>query len=72
LDLLKQQIDANWQEIQDEQKLERARVMKYAITHLMNMKKNYEDELLAAQEELRKIQNPDKEIQKDYDREKEE
>ena len=70
LDLLRQQIDGGWQEIQDPLKLERARVMKYAITHLMNTKKNYEDELVASQEELKKIQNPDKEIQKDYDNEK--
>ena len=43
--------------------------MKYAITHLMNTKKNYEDELKAAQDELKKLNNPDKETQKDYDSE---
>jgi hypothetical protein len=67
LDLLRKQIDGGWQEIQDPQKLERARVMKYAITHLMNTKQNYEDELKAAQAELKKMQEPEKETQKDYD-----
>ena len=70
LDALRKQIDNSWQEIQDPQKLERARVMKYAITHLMNTKKNYEEELIAAQEELRKIQNTQTDIVKDYDNEK--
>lgn len=67
LELLKQQIDNNWQEIDDEKKLERARVMKYAITHLMQMKKNYSDELIAVSEQLKKIQNPQEETSKDYD-----
>jgi hypothetical protein len=67
LALLKSQIDASWQSIDDDKKLERARVMKFAVQHLMDIKKGYEDELKSAQEELKKFQNPDLETIKDYD-----
>ena len=67
--LLVQQIDDSWQEIDDEKKLEKARVYKHAIKHLMNTKKNYEEELEAAKEALNKMQSPETEIVKDYDSE---
>ena len=69
LDTLLKQIDFNWQDITDEKVLQRARTMKVAVTHLMNTKLNYENELKAAQEELVKIQNPETIIQKDADNE---
>ena len=69
LDTLLKQIDFNWQDITDEKILQRARTMKVAVTHLMNTKLNYENELKAAQEELVKIQNPESIIQKDADNE---
>lgn len=69
LDILKKQIDDSWQGIDDDKKLERARVMKFAVQHLMDIKNGYANELKAAQEELKKIQNPDKETLKDYDTE---
>lgn len=69
LALLKKQIDDGWQAIDDDKKLERARVMKFAVQHLMDIKKGYEDELKSAQEELKKINNPEEETQKDYDTE---
>jgi seryl-tRNA synthetase len=68
LEILKKQIDDSWQAIDDDKKLERARVMKFAVQHLIDIKTGYETELKAAKEELTKIQNPDKEIQKDYDK----
>lgn len=69
LALLKKQIDDSWQGIDDDKKLERARVMKFAVQHLMDIKKGYEDELKSAQEELKKLQNPGEETIKDYDSE---
>lgn len=69
LALLRKQIDDGWQAIDDPQKLERARVMKFAVQHLMDIQSGYKSELNAAKEELRKIQSPDEETQKDYDTE---
>ena len=64
---LKNRIDSSWQEIDDDKRLERARVMKFAVQHLIDIKKSYHDELLAAQEALQKLQNKETEVAKDYD-----
>lgn len=67
LDNTLKDIDCRWQNITDETILQKARTMKVAVMHLMDTKKNYEDELKAAQDELKKIQNPAEIVQKDYD-----
>jgi hypothetical protein len=62
-------LDDNWQDIVDEERLQKAREMKYATLHILGLKRKYIDELTDLQEELRKLQNVDTEIERDYDNE---
>jgi len=57
------QIDSLWQDVTDADKLYQMRVIKTAYKHLINLPKQYKDELAQLKEELTK-QN---EIQKDYE-----
>ena len=60
-------LDDNWQEIVDEKKLASARVLKFAVVHILNLKEKYSEELKSLQEELSKHENKDSVILKDYD-----
>jgi hypothetical protein len=60
-------LDDNWQEIVEPDKLQKARELKFATMHILNLKSKYKEELVNIQEELRKAGNIDKEIPKDYD-----
>lgn len=62
-----QQLDDNWQAIWDEKKLMAARVLKFACKHLVDLKYKYTEELKDIKKTLFILQNPDKEIRKDYD-----
>jgi len=63
----KELIDNNWHLVNDEKKLTEFRVTKFAVVQLLNTIENYKNDLKAAEVELRKLDNPDKEIVKDYD-----
>ena len=65
----KQAVDEHWHEISDPVKLQEWRVQKFAYQYLLNLKQQYEDDLKTAKIELEKIQNPKREINKDYDNE---
>ena len=56
-------IDGLWQDVQDEDKLKQMRVLKLAYKHILNVPKQYKDELEQLKEELSKSN----EIQKDYE-----
>jgi hypothetical protein len=62
-------LDDSWQEIIDEKKMETARVIKMAIMHVANLPLQYANELEQLKRELQTLDNPDKEIQRDYDAE---
>ena len=64
----KQQIDDNWQELTGE-KLERARVLKFATNHILTLKDSYAEELKQRKSELKTYQRPEEAIIKDYDTE---
>jgi len=64
----KQSLDDNWQELTGE-KLDKARVLKFATNHILTLKHSYAEELKARKEEVKAYQNPDKVIVKDYDTE---
>lgn len=66
IQLQKQQIDDNWQDMTEE-KLEKARILKFAAKHILNLKDSYLEELKQRQEELKVYQNPQENIIKDYD-----
>ncbi len=57
------QIDSVWQEIDDEAKLNKARVIKTAYNHIIDLPKKYKDNLLALEQSLEK----ENEIEKDYE-----
>lgn len=63
----RQMLDDNWQEIVEVDKLQKARELKMATLHILNLKTKYEDELRARQKELKDIQSTDTNIIKDYD-----
>ena len=65
----KQAVDEHWHEISDPVKLQEWRVQKFAYQYLLTLKQQYEDDLKTAKIELEKIQNPKREINKDYDNE---
>lgn len=64
----KQSLDDNWQELTGE-KLEKARVLKFATNHILTLKHSYAEELKARKEEVKAYQNPEKITIKDYDTE---
>ena len=65
----KERIDNNWQGIYDSQKLQLARVLKMATSHILTLKEKYGTDLEAAQDRLDIIRNPKETIDKDYDTE---
>ena len=60
-------IDDNWHREGDEKKVKEFRITKFAIMHLLEIRDKYEQDLKTAEEELRKYQNKENEITKDYD-----
>jgi hypothetical protein len=63
----RQLIDDNWHMLIDDKKLAEARVTKFAVMHLLNLKKSYEEDLKNATEQLQRLDSPKEEILKDYD-----
>ena len=68
LDKQKQQIDDNWQDLSGE-KLEKARIIKFATNHILSLKDMYSEELKQRKGELKLYQNTEESIIKDYDNE---
>jgi hypothetical protein len=62
-------LDNNWQFIDDEKKMKEARITKLAVMSVINAVDNYRLDLKRAEEELVKIDNPEKLVNKDYDTE---
>lgn len=60
-------IDEHWQDISDKKVLYNMRVKKNAVNLILNLKKNYEQDLERAQSELEKRKNTDKAVLKDWD-----
>lgn len=69
LDAQKKMIDDNWHQTNDEKKIAEFRITKFAIMHLINIKKKYEDDLNDAQTKLFQLRNQVTNIMKDYDSE---
>ncbi len=67
LEAQRKMLDDNWQEITDPLKLQKARELKFAVLHILNLKQKYTDELKDKKRELKQFQSLDKEIPKDYD-----
>ena len=62
-------IDDNWHMIMDDKKLHELRITKFAVIQLVTTVDKYKLDLKTAQTELKKLDNPEKEIAKDYDTE---
>ena len=60
-------IDDNWQDITDTQKLDKARHLKYAYMHLINIHEKYKQDLEASSKQLEILRNPQENIIRDYD-----
>lgn len=60
-------IDDGWHLFTDINKLNELRITKFAAVSIINVLDNYKHDLVRAQEELVKLQNPDKIVNKDYD-----
>jgi hypothetical protein len=60
-------LDDSWHGIQDEKKLREAQMTKVATVSLINALDNYKFDLAKAQEEIVKLENPDKLVTKDWD-----
>jgi hypothetical protein len=67
LQLQRQMLDDNWQEIHEAEKLQKARELKFATLHILKLKESYKEELEAKKKELNTLQNQDTIITKDYD-----
>jgi phenylalanyl-tRNA synthetase alpha subunit len=67
LELQRKILDNNWQEITEPDKLQKARELKFATLHILNLKEKYQEELEAKKKELETYQNVDTNIPKDYD-----
>mgnify|MGYP001172711930 CR=1 FL=1 len=67
LQVQRQMLDDNWQEIAQPDKLQKARELKFATLHILNLKEKYKEELEARKKELSIYQNTDTKIPKDYD-----
>ena len=65
----KKMIDENWHLVKDEKTLTEFRITKFAVLTLINTVQSYEADLKQATEELRKLENPETIIGKDYDNE---
>lgn len=66
-DMIKK-LDDNWQDFPiDSPQLKEARIIKMASKHIFDLPMKYAQELDMLQAELKKRQNPDKEIEKDAD-----
>ena len=65
----RKQLDDFWQNITDTDKLQKARELKMATLHILNLKDKYKEELDARKKELGEYESPDKVIKKDYDTE---
>lgn len=59
-------IDAQWQDVYDDEKIKQLRILKLAANQIRNMREGYERELKIAQSALETRRNPDK-VEKDYD-----
>lgn len=68
-DLLNQMdfIDQHWHTVIDETRLMQLRTTKMAISHLLNLDKQYEQDIKQCKLELQKINNIKNEIARDYD-----
>lgn len=69
LELQRGQLDANWQNLIDPEKLQRARELKHAVSHVLLLKNSYKTELEERKRELHLHDNPEEEITRDYDSE---
>lgn len=67
LQVQRKMLDDNWQEITEPDKLQKARELKFATLHILNLKEKYQEELEAKKKELATYQNVAEEIPKDYD-----
>ena len=67
LKMCKQEIDDHWQDITDDIKLGKAREIKYAYLHLLNLKNKYQEDLNHSKQQMDAYQNPKTKILKDYD-----
>lgn len=65
----KQWVDDNWQDITDDVKLQRARELKLAYNHLINIENKYWEDLENINNQIKAITSTHKEIIKDYDTE---
>ena len=69
LEIQRKMLDNNWQEILEPEKLQKARELKHATLHVLNMNDKYKEELKNIQEELRLTKSTKTEMPKDYDME---
>jgi len=69
LTINKQWVDDNWQEITDDVKLQRARELKLAYNHLINIESKYHEDLENINNQIKSVTSTHKEIIKDYDTE---
>lgn len=60
-------VDDNWHKVDDPLKLQDFRVTKFAVDQLLQTVETYKTDLMTAKAELAKMDNPDKEVFKDYD-----
>lgn len=65
----KKVIDDNWQEINDPLKLDKARNLKFAYVHLINIHEKYKIDMEECKKHLEVLQNPETNISRDYDEE---
>ena len=63
----REQLDDNWQNIWDNEKLLAARVLKFACKHILDLRQKYKDELEENKKTLKVLENPKEHIIKDYD-----
>ncbi len=69
LTINKQWVDDNWQDITDDVKLQRARELKLAYNHLINIEGKYHEDLESINNQIKAVTSTHKEIIKDYDTE---
>ena len=67
LEVQRQMLDDNWQEINEPEKLQKARELKFATLHILNLKQKYQEELESIQKLLGLMKNTENEVIKDYD-----
>ena len=67
LEVQRQMLDDNWQEIHEPLKLQKARELKFATLHILNLKQKYQEELESIQKLLGLMKNTENEVIKDYD-----